>query len=154
RAPSRDRGRRQRRPDAEGVRAPPRLHGSGGAGARARASAEPRVGLCPRGRDRVEDGRRPRTAAAREARQRRTADHHGEERGLPLRERRRRYLVIGFLRRRIAIKLTLTLVGFVAVSVLAAGFYLGDALERAAVESLEGRLATAGRLLHDEALTR
>jgi two-component system phosphate regulon sensor histidine kinase PhoR len=60
--------------------------------------------------------------------------------------------VLDFVRRRIAIKLTVTLVGFVAVSVLAAGFYLGDALERVAVESLEARLATAARLLHDDAL--
>jgi two-component system phosphate regulon sensor histidine kinase PhoR len=60
--------------------------------------------------------------------------------------------VLGFLRRRIALKLTLTLVGFVALSVLAAGFYLGDALERAAVDSLEARLSTAGRLLHDDAM--
>jgi len=59
--------------------------------------------------------------------------------------------VIGFIRRRIAIKLTLTLVAFVAVSVLFAGFYLGDALERAAVDSLAQRLATGARLLHDDA---
>src|SRR5439155_19017319 len=55
------------------------------------------------------------------------------------------------LRRRIAVKLTLTLVAFVGVSMLAAGFYLGDALERAAVVSLEARLATSARLLHDDA---
>jgi two-component system phosphate regulon sensor histidine kinase PhoR len=60
--------------------------------------------------------------------------------------------MLGFLRRRIALKLTLTLVGFVGVSVLGAGFYLGHALERAAVESLEWRLATAGRVLHDDTL--
>ncbi|HEV8143345.1 MAG TPA: ATP-binding protein [Methylomirabilota bacterium] len=59
--------------------------------------------------------------------------------------------MIRFVRRRIAVKLTLTLVGFVAVSVLAAGFYLGDALERAAVDSLSDRLATAARLVHDDA---
>ena len=59
--------------------------------------------------------------------------------------------MLSFLRRSIALKLTLTLVGFVAISVLAAGLYLGDALERAAVEALEGRLVTAGRLLHDDA---
>jgi two-component system, OmpR family, phosphate regulon sensor histidine kinase PhoR len=62
--------------------------------------------------------------------------------------------VLSFLRRRIALKLTLTLVGFVAVSVLAAGLYLGDALERAAVDALETRLVTAGRLLHDDAAAR
>ena len=53
------------------------------------------------------------------------------------------------LRRRIAVKLTLTLLGFVAVTVLAAGIYLNHALERLAVESLEARLATAAALLHD-----
>jgi two-component system phosphate regulon sensor histidine kinase PhoR len=59
--------------------------------------------------------------------------------------------VIRALRRRIAVKLTLTLLAFVAVSVLAAGLYLNDALERLAVESLETRLATVAALLHDEA---
>jgi two-component system phosphate regulon sensor histidine kinase PhoR len=52
---------------------------------------------------------------------------------------------------RIAVKLTLTLVGFVIISVLAAGLYLGRALDRFAVASLEARLVTAGGLLHDEA---
>ena len=61
-------------------------------------------------------------------------------------------MILALLRRRIALKLTLTLVAFVAVSMLGAGLYLGDALERAAVDSLAERLATAGRLLHDEAL--
>jgi len=55
------------------------------------------------------------------------------------------------LRRRIAVKLTLTLVGFVALAVAAAGLYLNRALESYAVEALEGRLVTAARLLHDEA---
>jgi len=59
--------------------------------------------------------------------------------------------LIRALRRRIAVKLTLTLVGFVAVTVLAAGLYLNHTLERLAVESLETRLATVGALLHDEA---
>ncbi|MBM3141205.1 MAG: hypothetical protein FJZ92_13635, partial [Chloroflexi bacterium] len=59
--------------------------------------------------------------------------------------------MLAVLRRRIVLKLTLTLVGFVALSILAAGFYLGDALERAAVASLEARLATGGRLLRPEA---
>ena len=62
--------------------------------------------------------------------------------------------MLDLLHRRIWIKLTLTLVGFVAVSVVAAGFYLGAALERAAVDALEARLATAGRLLHDDAAAR
>jgi two-component system, OmpR family, phosphate regulon sensor histidine kinase PhoR len=56
----------------------------------------------------------------------------------------------GFVRDRIVVKLTLTLVGFVAVSLLAGGVYLGRALDRFAEASLESRLATAGRLLYDE----
>jgi two-component system phosphate regulon sensor histidine kinase PhoR len=59
--------------------------------------------------------------------------------------------LIRALRRQIAVKLTLTLLGFVAVSVLVSGLYLNHALERLARESLENRLATAGLLLHDEA---
>jgi two-component system, OmpR family, phosphate regulon sensor histidine kinase PhoR len=59
--------------------------------------------------------------------------------------------LIRALRRQIAVKLTLTLLGFVAVSVLVSGLYLNHALERLARESLETRLATAGLLLHDEA---
>jgi two-component system phosphate regulon sensor histidine kinase PhoR len=59
--------------------------------------------------------------------------------------------MLTLLRRRIALKLTLTLVGFVAVSVLAAGLYLGDALERAAVDAFEQRLVTGGRLLAEQA---
>jgi two-component system phosphate regulon sensor histidine kinase PhoR len=60
--------------------------------------------------------------------------------------------MLGVLRRRIAFKLTLTLVGFVGLSVLAAGFYLATALDRVAVDALEARLATAGRVLQDQAL--
>ncbi|PYM19142.1 MAG: PAS domain-containing sensor histidine kinase [Candidatus Rokuibacteriota bacterium] len=52
---------------------------------------------------------------------------------------------------RIAVKLTLTLVGFVAITLLAAGLYLSQALDRFAADSLEARLVTAGRLLHDDA---
>ena len=55
------------------------------------------------------------------------------------------------LRRRIAVKLTLTLVGFVAVALLAGGVYLNDALESFAVGALEARLITAARLLDDQA---
>jgi len=55
------------------------------------------------------------------------------------------------LRRRIAVKLTLTLVGFVALAVAAAGVYLNRALESYAVDAIEGRLVTAARLLHDDA---
>jgi two-component system phosphate regulon sensor histidine kinase PhoR len=56
-----------------------------------------------------------------------------------------------FVRDRIAVKLTLTLVGFVAISMLAAGVYLGRALDQFAAASLQTRLITAGGLLHDEA---
>ena len=56
-----------------------------------------------------------------------------------------------FLRRRIALKLTLTLVGFTAIAGLAAALYLNHALEAYAVESLEARLAALERVLHDEA---
>ncbi len=55
------------------------------------------------------------------------------------------------LRRRIAIKLTLTLVIFVAVVILAAGLYLERSLEEFAVSSLEARLALVGRVLEPEA---
>ena len=55
------------------------------------------------------------------------------------------------VRGRIAVKLTLTLVGFVALSAIAAGLYLNHALEAFAVDALEARLVTAARLLHDEA---
>src|SRR5438094_87079 len=58
---------------------------------------------------------------------------------------------VHFLRRSIARKLTLTLVGFVAVTPIAAGLYLNRALEAFAVDTLEVRLASIGRLLHDEA---
>ncbi len=52
---------------------------------------------------------------------------------------------------RIAVKLTLTLVGFVGVSTLGASLYLNQALKAFAVEAIEARLGTAARLLHDEA---
>ncbi|MEX2224568.1 MAG: ATP-binding protein [Candidatus Rokuibacteriota bacterium] len=55
------------------------------------------------------------------------------------------------VRRSIALKLTLTLVGFVAVTSLVAGLYLSRALERFAVESLETRLGAVAAVLHDEA---
>ncbi len=55
------------------------------------------------------------------------------------------------IRRRIAFKLTLTLVGFVGLSMLAAGVYLDRALEEFAVEFLAARLASAGAVLEDEA---
>ena len=59
--------------------------------------------------------------------------------------------LIHFLRRSIARKLTLTLVGFVALTTIAAGIYLTRALEVFAVETLEARLTSIGRLMHDEA---
>jgi len=59
--------------------------------------------------------------------------------------------LLQLLRSRIALKLTLTLVAFVALTSLVAGFYLARALETFAAESLESRLATAGRLLAGEA---
>jgi two-component system phosphate regulon sensor histidine kinase PhoR len=62
--------------------------------------------------------------------------------------------LLRLVRGQIAVKLTLTLVAFVAVSTLVAGLYLRQALDRFAVDSLEARLATAGRLLHDEARAR
>jgi two-component system phosphate regulon sensor histidine kinase PhoR len=58
---------------------------------------------------------------------------------------------VHLLRSRIALKLTLTLVGFVAISTLVAGLYLSRGLEHVAVESVEARLGTAVRVLHDEA---
>jgi two-component system phosphate regulon sensor histidine kinase PhoR len=54
------------------------------------------------------------------------------------------------IRRRIAVKLTLTLVGFAALSSLAAGLYIDRALDRFAEEALETRLVTVGRLFQDE----
>jgi len=58
--------------------------------------------------------------------------------------------LIRLVQERIAVKLTLTLVGFVAIASLAAGLYLSQALDRFAAESLEARLVTGGRLLHDD----
>ena len=55
------------------------------------------------------------------------------------------------LRRRVAVKLTLTLVGFVALAVLVGGLYLNRALESYAVDALEARLVTGARLMHDDA---
>ena len=55
------------------------------------------------------------------------------------------------IRRRIAIKLTLTLVGFVALSSLAAGFYLDRALASFAEASLESRLASIAGVLDESA---
>jgi two-component system phosphate regulon sensor histidine kinase PhoR len=59
--------------------------------------------------------------------------------------------LLRLIRRSIALKLTLTLVGFVAISVMAAGLYLDRALEAFAVESLETRLGALEAVLQDEA---
>jgi two-component system, OmpR family, phosphate regulon sensor histidine kinase PhoR len=59
--------------------------------------------------------------------------------------------IIHVLRSRIALKLTLTLVGFVAVTMMLVGLYLSRGLERVAIESIEARLGTAARVLEDEA---
>ena len=59
--------------------------------------------------------------------------------------------IIHALRSRIALKLTLTLVGFVALTMMLVGVYLSRGLERVAIESIEARLGTAARVLEDEA---
>ena len=56
-----------------------------------------------------------------------------------------------FLRRRIALKLTLTLLGFTGLAALIAGLYVNRALEAIAADSLEARLVAVGRVLDDEA---
>src|SRR6266542_966951 len=62
--------------------------------------------------------------------------------------------LVYLLRRRIAVKLTVTLVAFVGMAAVVGGLYLDQALETFAVESLEARLATVGRLLlADERVT-
>ena len=60
-------------------------------------------------------------------------------------------VLLRVVRRSIALKLTLTLVGFAAISSAVAGLYLNHALEAFAVESLETRLGTVAALTHDEA---
>src|SRR5258705_11091973 len=61
--------------------------------------------------------------------------------------------LLRLVRRSIALKLTVTLVGFVAVSILAAGLYLNRALEAFAVESLDTRLAALAAVLDGDART-
>jgi two-component system phosphate regulon sensor histidine kinase PhoR len=58
--------------------------------------------------------------------------------------------VLRLIRRSILLKLTLTLVGFVAVTSLFAGLYLTRALEAFAVESLETRLGSVAAVVHDD----
>ena len=59
--------------------------------------------------------------------------------------------LLRLVRGSIALKLTLTLVGFVAVSIFAAGLYLNRALEAFAVESLETRLGALATVLNGDA---
>ena len=59
--------------------------------------------------------------------------------------------LLRLVRRSIALKLTLTLVGFVAITSLVTGLYLNRALEEFAVESLETRLGSVAAVVHDEA---
>jgi len=59
--------------------------------------------------------------------------------------------IIHALRSRIALKLTLTLVGFVVLTMMVVGLYLSRGLEHVAIESIEARLGTAARVLEDEA---
>ncbi|MBI4588239.1 MAG: hypothetical protein HY725_05330, partial [Candidatus Rokubacteria bacterium] len=59
--------------------------------------------------------------------------------------------ILFLLRRSIALKLTLTLVGFVAVVEIIAGVYLTASLQSRAGESLEARLVSLARVLQDEA---
>jgi two-component system phosphate regulon sensor histidine kinase PhoR len=59
--------------------------------------------------------------------------------------------LVWVIRRRIALKLALTLVGFVALIMLAAGLYLSRALEEFAVESLAARLAAVGQVVQGDA---
>jgi two-component system phosphate regulon sensor histidine kinase PhoR len=60
-------------------------------------------------------------------------------------------MLLRTIRRSIALKLTLTLIGFVAISSAVAGLYLNRALEAFAVESLETRLGAVATVAHDEA---
>src|SRR5687767_1376298 len=105
------------------------------------------MGLRPRGRDRIAHRGRPRAAPAIEARRRRSPHRDDQGRRLPADGRVGR--VLRALRRRIAWKLTL--VGFVGLVLILVGVYLDLALQSFATEALEARLATAARLLHDEA---
>jgi two-component system phosphate regulon sensor histidine kinase PhoR len=60
-------------------------------------------------------------------------------------------MVLRTIRRSIALKLTLTLIGFVAISSAVAGLYLSRALQAFAVESLETRLGAVAAVAHEEA---
>src|SRR5437899_671089 len=136
----------------EGFRCRTAKSGPGGGGRRRavrRATARARLGLHARRRYRVADGRRPRAPFARQARRHRPAHRDAQGRGLPVRGRLMLPALLHAIRRSIALKLTLTLIGFVGISLIAAGIYLNQALETFAVEALEARLATSARLLTD-----
>jgi len=60
-------------------------------------------------------------------------------------------MLLRTIRRSIALKLTLTLIGFVAISGAVAGLYLSRALQAFAVESLEARLGAVAAVAHEEA---
>jgi two-component system, OmpR family, phosphate regulon sensor histidine kinase PhoR len=60
-------------------------------------------------------------------------------------------MLLRTIRRSIALKLTLTLIGFVAISSAVAGLYLSRALQAFAVESLETRLGAVAAVAQDEA---
>ena len=60
-------------------------------------------------------------------------------------------MLLRTIRRSIALKLTLTLIGFVAISGAVAGLYLSRALKAFAVESLEARLGAVAAVAHEEA---
>jgi two-component system, OmpR family, phosphate regulon sensor histidine kinase PhoR len=60
-------------------------------------------------------------------------------------------MLLRTIRRSIALKLTLTLIGFVAISGAVAGLYLSRALQAFAVESLETRLGAVAAVAHEEA---
>src|SRR5262249_2189797 len=142
------------RAHAQGVRPPASAPRVGRTRALARIPAESRVGLRPCGCDRVAHRRCARPAPAGEARRRGQPDRDGEIRWISVRDRDGRAMTqafVHFLRRSIARKLTLTLVGFVVVTMIVAGLYLNRALEAFALDTLEVRLAGFGRLMHDEA---
>src|SRR4026209_2642760 len=60
-------------------------------------------------------------------------------------------MLLRTIRRSIALKLTLTLIGFVAISGAVAGLYRSRALQAFAVESLETRLGAVAAVAHEEA---
>ena len=144
------------RSDAQGVRVAPRAAGRARARAVPRVPARPGLGLRARPSEiesRTVDVHVRRLRAKLGGEGRRIVDREG--RGLPHRAgvvaaHAMRDLVL-FLRRRIAFKLTLTLVGFVGGVVLAAGLYLDQALGELRVGALEARLAMVAPVLEGDA---